>query len=147
MDELELEFKLDRQLETDTVHLGDFPLCRVLLMNDANYPWFILVPRRAGVSEIYHLAEADQFQLMRESAVLSENLADIFAARKMNVANLGNMVSQLHVHIIVRKETDLAWPGPVWGKTPAVPYSDNDLQAVTERLDTLLEGELHFIPA
>jgi len=144
MDELELEFKLDPQLKADTVHVGDFPLCRVLLMNDSNYPWFILVPRRAAVTEIYHLDEADQLQLMRESAVLSENLADIFAARKMNVANLGNMVSQLHVHVIVRKQTDIAWPAPVWGKAPAAPYNVEELKSVLARLDTLLEGELHF---
>lgn len=147
MDELELEFQLDPQLQKDTVHLGDFPLSKVLLMNDSNYPWFILVPRRAGVTEIYHLGEKDRYQLMRESAVLAENLADIFAARKMNVANLGNMVSQLHVHVIVRKENDPAWPGPVWGKVPAKPYAADELERISARLDTLLEGELEFTPS
>lgn len=147
MDELELEFQLDPQLKADTVHLGDYPLCQVLLMNDSNYPWFILVPRRAGVTEIYHLGEKDRHQLMKESASLAENLADIFAARKMNVANLGNMVAQLHVHVIVRKEGDLAWPGPVWGKAPAKSYTDEELSRIQSRLDTLLEGELEFTPA
>lgn len=147
MDELELEFQLDPQLKADTIHIGDFPLSQLLLMNDSNYPWFILVPRRAGVSEIYHLGEKDRHQLMRESAALAENLADIFAARKMNVANLGNLVSQLHVHVIVRKESDPAWPGPVWGKSAAKPYSDDELKRVESRLDTLLQGELAFTPA
>jgi len=147
MDELELEFKLDPQLKADTIHIGDFPLSQLLLMNDSNYPWFILVPRRAGVSEIYHLGEKDRHQLMRESAALAENLADIFAARKMNVANLGNLVSQLHVHVIVRKESDPAWPGPVWGKAAAKPYSDDELKRIESRLDTLLQGELAFTPA
>lgn len=147
MDELELEFQLDPQLKVDTVHLGDYPLCQVLLMNDSNYPWFILVPRRAGVTEIYHLGEKDRHQLMKESASLAENLADIFAARKMNVANLGNMVAQLHVHVIVRKEGDFAWPGPVWGKAPAKSYTDEELSRIQSRLDTLLEGELEFTPA
>jgi len=147
MDELELEFKLDPQLKADTIHIGDFPLSQLLLMNDSNYPWFILVPRRAGVSEIYHLGEKDRHQLMRESAALAENLADIFAARKMNVANLGNLVSQLHVHVIVRKESDPAWPGPVWGKAAAKPYSDDELKRIESRLDTLLHGELAFTPA
>jgi len=147
MDELELEFQLDPQLKADTIHIGDFPLSQLLLMNDSNYPWFILVPRRAGVSEIYHLGEKDRHQLMRESAALAENLADIFAARKMNVANLGNLVSQLHVHVIVRKESDPAWPGPVWGKAAANPYSDDELKRIESRLDTLLQGELAFTPA
>jgi len=147
MDELELEFQLDPQLMADTVHLGDFPLCQVLLMNDSNYPWFILVPRRAGVTEIYHLGEKDRHQLMKESASLAENLADIFAARKMNVANLGNMVAQLHVHVIVRKETDPAWPGPVWGKVPPKAYTEDELKRICARLDTLLEGELQFTPS
>lgn len=147
MDALELEFSLDPQLKADTVHLGDFPLSHLLLMNDSNYPWFILVPRRAGVTEIYHLGEKDRYQLMRESAALAENLADLFAARKMNVANLGNVVAQLHVHVIVRKENDPAWPGPVWGKVPAKLYSADELARIQSRLDTLLEGELAFTPA
>ncbi|MEY3038836.1 MAG: hypothetical protein RL143_1403 [Pseudomonadota bacterium] len=102
MDELELEFSLAPQLQADTHKLGDFPLCTLLLMNDVHYPWFILVPRRAGVTEIYHLSEADQVQLLRESSALAETASDLFAAKKMNIANLGNMVSQLHVHVIVR---------------------------------------------
>jgi diadenosine tetraphosphate (Ap4A) HIT family hydrolase len=146
MDELELEFELHPQLAQDSILLGDFPLCRLLLINDANYPWFVLVPRRAGVSEIYHLSVQDQMQLMHESCFLAENLADAFAARKMNVASLGNMVPQLHVHHIVRFEEDLAWPGPVWGKHPALGYTADQVKDILQKLQVLMSGELVFVP-
>ncbi|MGB2130056.1 MAG: HIT family protein [Marinobacterium sp.] len=146
MDELELEFTLDPRLVTDTIAIGDFPLCRLLLMNDSQYPWFILVPRRAGVTELYHLPAAEQQQLMAEISELSETLADLFQARKMNVATLGNMVPQLHVHVIARQATDPAWPGPVWGKVPAIPYTIDELARVRSKLEVLLDGELAFEP-
>ncbi len=146
MDELELEFELHPQLQADCIVLGDLPLCRLLLMNDANFPWFILVPRRAEVTEIYHLSGKDQMQLTRESAFLAETLADAFAARKMNIAALGNMVPQLHLHHIVRYEKDAAWPGPVWGKVPAQPYTTEKIQSIRQRLELLLQGELAFAP-
>ncbi|GAA0784629.1 HIT domain-containing protein [Marinobacterium sediminicola] len=146
MDELELEFELDPRLVTDTIALGDFPLCRLLLMNDSQYPWLILVPRRAGVTELYHLPASEQQQLIHEVSELSETLADLFLARKMNVGALGNMVPQLHVHVIVRKESDPAWPGPVWGRHPAVPYTDEELARVRGKLERLLDGELAFEP-
>lgn len=146
MDELELEFELDPRLVTDTIALGDFPLCRLLLMNDSQYPWLILVPRRAGVTELYHLPASEQQQLMHEVSELSETLADLFQARKMNVATLGNMVPQLHLHVIVRQESDPAWPGPVWGKKPPVPYTPEALKRVRDKLERLLDGELAFEP-
>lgn len=146
MDELELEFELAPQLKADTINLGNFPLCQLLLMNDANYPWFILVPRRAGVTEVYHLALEDQAQLMKESSFLAENLADLFQARKMNIAALGNMVPQLHLHHVVRQENDPAWPGPVWGKVPAIPYTSEQMEAIRERLCRLMSEELSFCP-
>ncbi len=146
MDELELEFELDPRLVTDTIVLGDFPLSRLLLMNDSQYPWLILVPRRAGVTELYHLSASEQQQLMHEVSELSETLADLFQARKMNVATLGNMVPQLHLHVIVRHESDPAWPGPVWGKHPAVAYTPEELSSVRSKLERLLNGELAFEP-
>lgn len=146
MDELELEFELDPRLVTDTTTIGDFPLCRLLLMNDSQYPWFILVPRRAGVTEIYHLSADERQQLMQETSNLAETLADLFQARKMNVACLGNMVAQLHMHVIVRQESDPAWPGPVWGRSPAVPYTPEQLDQVRGKLEVLLEGEMAFDP-
>ncbi|MCP8686939.1 HIT domain-containing protein [Marinobacterium sedimentorum] len=146
MDELELEFELHPQLAQDCIPLGDFALCRLLLINDANYPWFVLVPRRADVSEIYHLSSDDQLQLMRESCFLAENLADAFAARKMNVASLGNMVPQLHLHHIVRFEKDPAWPGPVWGKLPARSYTAEQVGDIRTKVQALMSGELDFVP-
>jgi diadenosine tetraphosphate (Ap4A) HIT family hydrolase len=120
----EAGFELHPRLAADTTALGDFPLCRLLLMNDANYPWFILVPRRPGAREIYLLEEADQRQIWRESALLSRAVMDAFRGDKLNVAALGNVVPQLHLHHVVRHATDPAWPGPVWGKLPAKPYSE-----------------------
>lgn len=148
MDELELEFELHPQLAADCIVLGDFPLCRLLLMNDANYPWFILVPRRAGATEIYHLSEDERCRMIHESSFLAENLADIFAARKMNVASLGNMVPQLHIHHVVRQESDPAWPSPIWGKVPVQPYTDDQIHEIRHKVEVLLSntGEVNITP-
>ena len=110
-------FELDARLQQDTLTLGDFPLCRLLLMNDASYPWFILVPRREGVSEVFELNAADQALLWAETSRLADRLKVVFAGDKMNVATLGNVVSQLHMHVIVRRRTDRAWPAPVRAPT------------------------------
>ena len=148
MDSLELGFELHPQLAADCVVLGDFPLCRLLLLNDATYPWFLLVPRREGATELYHLSGDDQRKLVHESSFLAENLADIFSAGKMNIASLGNMVPQFHVHHIVRYETDPAWPAPVWGKTPPTPYTQEQILELGKRVTRLLEnsGELNVAP-
>ncbi|WP_299196560.1 HIT domain-containing protein [uncultured Amphritea sp.] len=145
MDELELEFELDSRLNNDCITLGDFPLCRLLLMNDANYPWFILVPRRAEASEIYHLSSADQAQLLHESSCLSENLHDVFDADKMNIAALGNVVKQLHVHHVVRFEGDPAWPAPVWGAVAAKPYTELQIQEIHQKLQMMMSEEVNFV--
>lgn len=137
-------FVLDSRLQQDAVVLGDFALSRLLLMNDAQYPWFILVPRREDVSEIFQLAPEDQQALWAEATHLSEVLKDTFKADKMNVANLGNVVSQLHVHVIVRKRDDVAWPGPVWGKHPPQPYTAEQLQAVRAKLRMVLGDGFRF---
>ena len=108
-------FELHPQLAQDCVTVGDFPLSRLLLMNDAQYPWFILVPRRRGITEIFELNQQDRDQLHDEVLSLTQALKDGFAADKMNVAALGNMVSQLHVHVIARYRDDPSWPAPVWG--------------------------------
>jgi len=137
-------FTLDQRLQQDTLLLGDFPLCRLLLMNDANYPWFILVPRRDEVSELFQLDAQEQQQLWRESTELAEVLKDTFKADKMNVATLGNVVSQLHMHVIVRRKDDLAWPAPVWGKHPAKPYSDEQVAALRSKLRMALDDDFQF---
>lgn len=137
-------FTLDQRLQQDTLLLGDFPLCRLLLMNDANYPWFILVPRRDEVSELFQLDAQEQQQLWRESTELAEVLKDTFKADKMNVATLGNVVSQLHMHVIVRRKDDPAWPAAVWGKHPAKPYSDEQVAALRSKLRMALDDDFQF---
>lgn len=125
---------LHPQLVKDCLLIGRFPLCRLLLMQDANYPWFILVPDRKDVTEIYQLSDRDQRQLLRESATLANLLVDRFHADKLNIAALGNVVPQLHVHHIARYRDDPAWPAPVWGHTAAKPYESGQLEETIARL-------------
>lgn len=134
-----MNFELHPQLAADTVWVGDLPLCRLLLMKDRQYPWTILVPRRAGLREIYELHESDQLRFWRESAQLSQTLMRAFNGDKLNVAALGNMVPQLHIHHVVRFKGDPAWPAPVWGKHPAQPYEADALQERVQLLRTLLD--------
>ena len=123
-------FSLAPELQRDCIELADWPLCKVLLMNDSQYPWFILVPRVADVKEIIDLSEELQITLLQESGKLSKLLQQVFNPDKLNVAALGNMVPQLHVHHIARFTTDAAWPTPIWGKLSAVPYSDEQIAAL-----------------
>ena len=115
-------FALDAKLESDTVPVGDLPLSRVLLNNDANFPWLILVPRRAGLVELIDLDENERLALMAEIARAASALKSATKCDKLNIAALGNVVAQLHVHIIVRRKDDVAWPKPVWGVKPALAY-------------------------
>lgn len=137
-------FELDPQLAADTLPMGDFPLCRLLLMNDAQYPWFILVPRREEVSEVFQLSGDDQRQLWKESVELAEVLKDVFAADKLNLATLGNVVAQLHMHVIVRRKEDPAWPAPVWGRHPARPYTVEQVAQIREKLRLALDDDFTF---
>lgn len=123
-------FALHPQLAKDCFKVGDLPLSTVLLCNDANYPWVILVPRRADIREAFQLSETDQLQLMTESNGVLELMNQHFDADKMNVAALGNQVPQLHVHHIVRYQNDDAWPGPIWGAVPNKPYEDEQKEAL-----------------
>ncbi|KKL03343.1 HIT domain-containing protein [Rheinheimera mesophila] len=130
-------FELALEFERDSIWLADWPLCQLRVQNDTNYPWFILIPRRAGVTEIIDLTEAEQNQLWRESGHLSVFLKAQFQAKKLNIAALGNMVPQLHLHHIVRYDTDCAWPAPVWGKFPAQAYSTQALQQLKQKMASL----------
>lgn len=137
-------FKLHPQLANDCITVGDFPLSRLLLMNDAHYPWCILVPRVPDVTEVFQLAEPDQQRLAAESVLLSRLLSDAFAADKMNVAALGNVVSQLHVHHVVRYRDDAAWPAPVWGRVPVQPCSESELNERLICLRGVLPTDFEF---
>ena len=132
------------RLLSDCYVMGRFPLCHLLLMNDKQYPWCILVPDRSSVSEIYQLPEVDQQQLTKESVHLSKVMADTFQADKMNVAALGNIVSQLHIHHIVRYKNDIAWPAPVWGRHAAQPYGPGEMEVIIDKLTGALKKGIVF---
>ena len=127
-------FSFDPRLLNDCEVLGKFKLCHVLLMHDANYPWCVLVPDRENKIEVFDLSEEDQKQLNLESNILLAFLKKEFDADKMNVAALGNIVSQLHVHHIVRYKNDIAWPAPIWGAHQAKSYSEVELSVLISRL-------------
>ncbi len=115
-------FDLPPRLAADTVFIADWGVSRVLLMNDARYRWIVLVPRIAGAVELYDLTPPDRAVLLEEIVKTSERLKRLTGATKINVGALGNLVPQLHVHVVARSPGDPAWPGPVWGHSPAVPY-------------------------
>lgn len=125
------------QLQNDCIYLGRFDLCHLLLANDSHYPWYILVPDREDVCEIYQLEVTDRRLLQDESCAFSEWLMREFKGEKLNVAALGNQVPQLHLHHIVRYASDPAWPWPVWGKHPALPYSGAALEEIRAQLETV----------
>ena len=116
------------QLDKDTTPLGDLPLSRVLVINDANYPWLLLVPRREDTVEIIDLSEVEQAQLMTEISRVARALKEITKCDKLNIAALGNVVPQLHVHVIARRTGDAAWPRPVWGVVPPLPHDAEEVQ-------------------
>lgn len=132
-------FALHPQLEKDTVFVAELPLCRALLMNDSRFPWLILVPRREDVREIFELDAQDRQVLIEETTLASRCLDKIFKPKKINVAALGNMVPQLHMHVIARFEDDEAWPNPVWGRGAAVRYEEKALKELTQKLSTVLK--------
>lgn len=139
MPDLQLpQFQLHPQLAKDCFVIGDLELCRLLLMNDKNYPWCILVPMREGKKDLYELTAAEQQLFIKESSRLSTVMMDLFKGKKMNVAALGNMVSQLHIHHIVRKEGDACWPKPVWGQVPAVFYAEEEAHTLIGKIQAAL---------
>ena len=125
---------LDQKLADDSIFVADWPLSQLRLINDSRFPWLILVPRVGNIEEIFQLSRDDQLQLLQESSQLAKSLCQCFSADKLNVAALGNVVRQLHVHHIVRYVDDCCYPSPVWGVGEATLYSDLELQ---QRLDLL----------
>ena len=133
-------WSLHPQLASDTTNIGDLPLARTLLMNDANYPWLVLVPRRTGAVEIIDLDEDQQMQLMSEIALLARVLKDVIGCHKLNIAAIGNVVPQLHVHLVARRRDDAAWPRPVWGAVAARAYQP----AERDQLIAAIRAEVAF---
>jgi diadenosine tetraphosphate (Ap4A) HIT family hydrolase len=132
-------FSLDSRLRNDTHHVGSLQLCDVLLMNDTRFPWLVLVPRVPGMVEICDLPLEQQAMLWREVSHASQALRSLGAFDKLNLGALGNIVRQLHVHVVGRSEGDAAWPGPVWGSGAAVPYGDEAMASLLARLRDALK--------
>lgn len=135
----EAGFELDPRLAADTLFVADWSLCRVLLMDDARFPWLVLVPRRTDLVELFDLDEAERSRLMHETQRAMHALRNVAACDKLNVGALGNTVRQLHVHVVARRRDDAAWPGPVWGHGPARRY----LPEARDRLIAAIRKEDH----
>lgn len=133
-----MTFTLHPQLAADTVEIARLDLCRVLLMNDATYPWLILVPERASLRDLHDLNADDRTTAMAEIDRASRALQQIYTPDKINVAALGNVVEQLHIHVIARFHNDAAWPAPIWGKVPVRPYADEALKESAEKIKAAL---------
>lgn len=129
-----MSFELHSDLQRDGIPMGTFALCQVLLINDSHYPWFVLVPKRGGISDTIDLTREDHGQLWDESREFSKAIMIAFEGEKLNVAALGNMTPQLHIHHIVRYKSDAAWPGPIWGKHVLKPYSVSEIQKIKTKL-------------
>lgn len=130
-------FKLDPRIEKDSIFIKDLPLCQIRLQNDSRYPWLVLLPSKNDLTEVYELTEQDQALLIKESSLVSKALALTTNCKKVNVANLGNVVSQLHWHVVARFEQDLTWPGPIWGIGTSVPWGD---QKRAEFIDSFIRN-------
>lgn len=130
-------FKLDSRIEKDSTFIKDLTLCQLRLQNDSRYPWLVLLPRENDLTEVYELTEKEQVLLIKESSLVSKALAQTTNCKKINVANLGNVVAQLHWHVVARFENDLTWPGPVWGIGESIPWQD---QKRAEFIDSFLQN-------
>ena len=137
-----MSFILDNRLKADTLFVGDLPLSRVLLMNNAYFPWVILVPRIEGISELFQFTEEDLLNFHNESNYFLEAMSNAYNADKMNIASLGNIVSQLHTHVIVRYKNDEAWPNPVWSFQEIQKYQSDAAQIEIDKLTDLVD---HYV--
>lgn len=133
-------FQLHPRLEADTLEVEQLPLCDLRLMNDRRFPWFILVPRQPQITEVHQLSQRDQQRLMQESSQVAQAIASISNCHKINLGALGNLVPQLHWHIIGRSEDDACWPGPVWGCGTVEPYAEEDMARLIEQMQQVLKG-------
>jgi diadenosine tetraphosphate (Ap4A) HIT family hydrolase len=133
-------FKLHTQLAQDTIPVIALSLCQVLLMNDSRFPWLILVPQEPGLREFHNLSSNNQTQLMKEITSASRVLEQLYLPRKLNVGALGNIVEQLHIHVVARNQTDEAWPGPIWGHGTPIPYTEIELAQVCIIIEHAFNG-------
>jgi len=140
-------FELAPQLQQDCFVVGYLPLCQVLLLNDANFTWVVLVPRIAGATEIFQLSDSHQSMLLQESSVIARMIAEHFPCDKLNIAALGNIVSQLHIHHIARRRDDLCWPGVVWGYGQGRAYQTHEKNTLLQTLQNLLSHSPGFCSA
>lgn len=131
-------FALDARLEADSVQLMWLGLCELRVMDDRRWPWLVLVPQRAGIEEVHDLTPLDQAMLTFETNLVSQGLKKVTGCRKINIGALGNIVRQLHVHVIARNEGDPGWPGPVWGYGVREPYDRSKLHGFAERIKAAL---------
>ena len=131
-------FTLNSKLEADTFFIADLKISRLLLMNDSNYPWLILVPREPDLTELTDLPFSDQIEVLREINFIGKILSENFGAEKLNIAALGNIVSQLHIHVIARKKNDATFPKPVWGNAVAKPYDEVAAQQIVEKIKSFI---------
>lgn len=131
-------FDLDPRLAGDTFVVGDLALCRVLMMRDARYAWLVLVPRIPGLVEVADLDDDERALLWREVDLAGKALRAVAPCDKLNIGALGNIVRQLHVHVVARNEGDAAWPGPAWGAGPAEPYTETAATILVNALRSAL---------
>lgn len=134
-------FEIDPTLNADTVLLGSLPLCQVRLSRDSQYPWLLLVPSRNGITEIHQLQPDEQQSLWQESSQLAQLMEQSLHPDKLNIAAIGNVVSQLHIHHVARYRNDPCWPKPIWGQLAPIPYPNEDLTEIVaiwqQRLEQL----------
>ena len=135
--------KVSKNFLKSSHYIADLKLCRLVLMNDSNYPWFILIPRKNDIQEVYQLSIDDRYQLISETDCIAKRLSLHFKATKMNVAALGNIVPQLHVHVIVRKENDATWPNPIWNGVPIFFYTEEKINMIILEVKKLLDDLIH----
>ncbi len=135
-------FTLNERLKSDTIKLGRLELSQLLLMNDRSLPWCILVPEREGIKEIDELSTAERSVLIEEIACVSGVIRELYHPMKINVGALGNLVSQLHVHVLGRFADDRAWPDPIWGTGPVEAYGSDELEEVVSKIKAFLKRRL-----
>ena len=133
-------FSLNTKLEQDSIFICDLNISQLRLMNDSNYLWFLLIPKQESLTEIIDLTFSGQIELLREINLISNIIKQNFRCKKLNIANLGNAVSQLHIHVIARNEDDLCFPKPVWGILEAIPYVESEIVTICQKIKEYLQN-------